>query len=1068
MKFIKVKMSVVFGLALAVSIASYAQDTTSSIRGRVIGANGGPVSSADIAVTDTRTGVVRRYSTNSAGSFFAPKLAVGGPYTVTVNGANRVTINSISLGDTYNMSVNLSSIEEVVVTGSLQTLDVAPGPSASFGLFELETSVAINRDISDVYAIDPRLNLDADEDGFAVNCGGKHPRFNSTTLDGVSQGDRFGLNENSYSTATGQPFPFDAVQQVSVSLAPFDVTFGGFSACNINAVTKSGSNDWEGGVFYDWSSDSLKGTSLGDDAGDLSNESYNENRRGFRLGGPLIADKLFFYAAYEESEKPRFLSKGYAGSGNGVERDWLSEGDYNRIVDIAQNIYNYDPGGQPGNGAAEDEKYSVRVDWNINENHNAAVIYNYYDGFQARDSDGDPNEFEFANHYYDKGAESETYTVKLASQWSDAFSTEIFYSDNKMGDSQVTVGPADFADMQISVGGRAGTVYLGADDSRQANSLNTASEYFKLSGQYLWGNHLITMGYETEDLTIFNEFVQHSNGGEYDYFDDSQNNPAFCAELGAQGRLNDSVCRLSGIDKFELGMPSRIYYGSGGGTNVAADAGATFTNTQHSFFIQDELYFENHDLTVTAGLRYERFETSDSPTYNDAFTQANGGLRNDHSIDGVDLVMPRIGFTWEAREDLTVRGGIGLYSGGNPNVWLSNAFSNDGFTNVQLQYDGDEFGDGFSLFDLPLSRQGRPGYDVPQLMVDDVLATTIDNASSSRLVILDPGYEQPSEWKFALGATYYLPWWGIQADIDYLHTKGNDPAIYRDLSQTITAETADGMPIYGYTNGRDNYMLTNSSQDPSSDTFSILLRKDFDSGVDLQFGYAYTEAEDVNHMGSSTAGSNWDNVATSDPNNVKLATSNYVTPHRFTFRASYGAELFTDLTTRVTLMAYVNEGQPQSFVMGGSNLEGDGFFGRHLLYVPTGSTDPQVEFANTFDQDAFFAWVDKYDLSTGYQKRNENHASWTSRVDLRFDQELPTFVDGTEGKISLKIYNMGNLLNEEWGHVNDAQFFGVRAVRSDVNDQGQYVFENFDGGSLNDLKENNSLWNARFSLEFTF
>jgi hypothetical protein len=1065
MKFNKATMSLAIGIALASPIASYAQDTTSSIRGRVMGADGGPVTAANIAVTDTRTGVVRRYATNSSGSFFAPKLAVGGPYTVTVNGANKVTINSISLGDTYNMSVDLSSIEEVVVIGTLQALDVAPGPSASYGLFELESSVAINRDISDVYAIDPRLNLDADEDGFAVNCGGKHPRFNSTTLDGVSQGDRFGLNENSYSTATGQPFPYDAVQQVSVSLAPFDVTFGGFSACNINAVTKSGSNEWEGGVFYDWSSDSLKGTSLGEDAGDLSNESYNESKRGFHLGGPLIEDKLFFYVAYEESEKPRFLAKGFAGSGNGVERDFLSEGDYNRIVDIANNIYNYDPGGQPGNGTAEDEKYSVRIDWNINEDHNAAVIYNYYDGFQARDSDGDSNEFEFANHYYEKGAESETYTVKLASQWSDAFSTEVFYSDNEMNDAQNTVGPNDFADMQISIGGRAGTVYLGADDSRQANSLNTASEYFKLSGQYLWGNHLITAGYETEELTIFNEFVQHSNGGEYDFFDDSSNNAAFCANLGAQGRQDDPDCRTSGIDKFELGLPSRIYYGSGGGTNVAADAGATFTNTQHSFFIQDEMYFDEYDLTVTAGLRYERFDTNDAPTYNDAFTQANGGVRNDENIDGLSIVMPRIGFTWEAQDDLTVRGGIGLYSGGNPNVWLSNAFSNDGFTNVQLRK---SFGSDSILGDLPLSREGRPGYDVPQVFVDEVLATTIDNASTSRLVLLDPDYDQPSEWKFAIGATYDLPWGGIQADIDYLHTKGNDPAIYVDLSQSITGQTADGKPIYSYTNGRDNYMLTNSGRSPSSDTFSLVLKKDFDNGVDLQFGYAYTDAEDVNHMGSSTAGSNWDNVSTSNPNDVSLATSNYVTPHRFTFRASYGAELFSDLTTRVTLMAYATEGQPQSFVMGSGDLEGDGFFGRHLLYVPTGSNDPLVEFESSFDQDEFFAWADRKGLGAGYQKRNENHASWTSRVDLRFDQELPTFIDGTEGKISLKIYNLGNMLNEEWGHVNDAEFFSVQAVRSGVNDQGQYVFENFDGGSINDLKENSSLWNARLSLEFTF
>ena len=233
----------------------------------------------------------------------------------------------------------------------------------------------------------------------------------------------------------------------------------------------------------------------------------------------------------------------------------------------------------------------------------------------------------------------------------------------------------------------------------------------------------------------------------YDYFDSSSRNPAFCDGLTAQGRLENDDCGLSGIDRFELGTPSRIYYGSGGGTNIAADAGAQFTNTQHSFYIQDEIYFEDYELTVTAGLRYERFESDDAPTYNDAFTQANG-IRNDHSIDGVDLLMPRLGFTWDASDELTVRGGFGLYSGGNPNVWLSNAYSNDGFTNVQLRRSFDD-----SVFDLPLSRQGRPGYDVPQSMVDEILATTIDNASSSRLVILDPGSLQRAGYYYGFIST---------------------------------------------------------------------------------------------------------------------------------------------------------------------------------------------------------------------------------------------------------------------------------------------------------------------------
>ncbi|MBT8143247.1 MAG: TonB-dependent receptor, partial [Gammaproteobacteria bacterium] len=590
-----------------------AQETTSAIRGRVLGSDGQPLPNTQVTVVDERTGITRSFTTNATGTFLAAKLPAGGPYTVTVTNSQPVTVERISLGDTYNMSISLEAVEEVVVTGTTTNIvDVAAGPAAAFSSYEIDNSVAFDRDITDVYGTDPRINIDNEDDGFEVNCAGKHPRFNSLTLDGVSQNDRFGLNSNGYSTATGMPFPFDAIDQIAVELAPFDVTYGGFSACNINSVTKAGTNEFEGKVFYEYTNEDFRGDELGGTDENFATSAYDEKKYGFSVGGPLIKDKLFFFGAYEQSEEPRFLAIGYDGSGNGTERDWLSEADYNRILNIAQTVYNYDAGGQPSDGAQENEKYLVRLDWNINERHNLAGIYNYFDGFQDRNSDGDDDEFEFSNHFYVKGAESETTTLILQSQWNDAFSTEFFYSMNEMNDSQVTVGPPDFADMQISIGGRTGTVYLGADDSRQANKLNTESDFFKLKGQYLFNDHVFSFGYESEELTIFNQFVQHSNGGEYDYFDDSGDNPAFCAALTAQQRFDDPDCELSGIDRFELGRPSRIYYGSGGGTNNPDDAAANFSNRLNSVYFQDELFFNQHDLTVVAGLRYDWFTSDDS------------------------------------------------------------------------------------------------------------------------------------------------------------------------------------------------------------------------------------------------------------------------------------------------------------------------------------------------------------------------------------------------------------------------------------------------------------------------
>ena len=671
-------------MLLAVPVAGNAQQTTSSIRGKVVDESGSAVSGASVVVEDLRSGVDRTYATNDSGLFLATRLLPGGPYRVTVNGTESVDVPSIGVGDIYNLTVNVRPsevIEEIVALGQVnEVVEVAAGPSATFDITDIENSVSFSRDIADVYGFDPRLMVDVDEDGIGINCGGKHPRFNATTLDGVSQGDRFGLNENGYSTAVGMPFPYDGIEQIAVELAPFDVTYGGFSACIINSVTKSGTNEWTGKTFYEFSNQDYRGDTVADNPSDFSRDSYDKIYYGFNIGGPIVKDKLFVFAAYENTEEPRFLAKGYAGEGSGEERDWLSAADYNRIVAIAKSpTYNYDPGPSGGDGTQETEKYMVRVDWNISDAHNAAVIYNYFDGFQDRDSDGDDNEFEFANHYYVKGAESETVTFKLSSQWTDAFSTELFFSSSEMNDSQVTVGEKTFADTQIEIGGGDGTVYLGADDSRQANSLNTKVDYLKLSANYLAGNHVITAGYDREELEIFNIFVQHSRGGEYDYFDDSGTNPAACAALTAQGRYEEETCELSGIDKFELGRPDRIYYGSAAGTNNRLDAAAQFSNILHSLYIQDEIFIDHLDLTIVAGLRYETFESDDRPKFNQNFFDASG-IRNDANIDGVDLLMPRAGFTWGVRDDLTLRGGVGLYSGGNPNVWLSNAWSNDGIS----------------------------------------------------------------------------------------------------------------------------------------------------------------------------------------------------------------------------------------------------------------------------------------------------------------------------------------------------------------------------------------------------
>ena len=1074
-------------MMLAVPVAGNAQDTTSSIRGKILDTSGNPVGGAAIVVEDLRSGVTRTFTTNNGGLFLASRLLPGGPYRVTLNGTDTTTIPSISVGDIYGLTMNLQEdavIDEIVTVGSATDMvEVASGPSATFNIADLENSVSFSRDISDVYGIDPRLMIDVDEDGVGINCGGKHPRFNATTLDGVSMGDRFGLNENGYSTAVGMPFPYDAIEQIAVELAPFDVTYGGFSACIINSITKSGTNEWEGKAFYEYSNNNLRGDTVKGDDSDHSRASYDKTTMGFNVGGPIIKDNLFLFAAYEKSEVPRFLAKGYSGSGNGEERPWLSQADYERIEQIAQNVYGYEPGGQPGDGTQEAEKYMVRLDWNINNNHNAALIYNYFDGFQLRDSDGDDNEFEFSNHYYTKGAEAETISVKLASQWNDRFSTELFYNNSTMQDSQVTVGDGGFADTQITIeesDGTRNTVYLGADDSRQANSLDTEVSLIKLSASYLAGDHVVTAGFDRETLDIFNIFVQHSRGGEYDYFDSSRSNDAACAALTAQERY-DGVdgCGVSGIDRFELGRPNRMYYGSAGGSNNALDAAAVFQSTQNTIYLQDEIFVDHLGLTLVAGLRYEWWEGTDRPTFNQAVSDATG-VRNDANLDGVDLVMPRFGFTWEATDTLTMRGGVGLYSGGNPNVWLSNAWSNDGITNVQpggrsgwdKQFDDDVTGAWTVLpgmaDSVALSGSGRPNYDVPQAVYDYVGGITAADASVEGVNLIDPDYKQPSEWKFALGGSWDMPWGDFTLDFDYLHTRGKNPAYYADISQEVVGMTSAGSPIYDYYgDAEDVLMLTNSSATPTSNMLSFVLSKEFDWGLDMTLGYAWVDGEDVSPMVASTASSNFSGGALLDINNPIASQSNWTVPQRLTASFYYSKALFGDNLTRIMLQGYANEGQAQSYVMESDNLEGDGFNDRHLLYVPNGASDPNVVFGSGFDQAEFFAFVAREGLAPGFHERNSKNARWSTVWNLSIRQDVP-LGNMLRGIVYLKIKNLGNLLNDDWGRVTDAQYFPRRVVDANVDDEGRFEFNSFSDRSLERQYVNPSLWEVRMGLDIRF
>ena len=1049
----------VFLVVLTIPVAGLAQVTTSSMRVTVATPDGMPATNASVSITDTRTGSTRAVAVTSAGSVTVTGLRIGGPYTVKASAIGysdqTVTDVFVRLGDTFllPMSLGESDMEEVIVTSAaVMTQQVALGPASTFSLEDLQDYPAINRDLRDVIRFDPRIYQDAAFVG-AIQCAGANPRFNSLTVDGVRMNDNFGLNSNGYPT-TRQPFPFDAIQQVSVELAPFDVQYGGFTGCNINSVTKSGANDFFGSVFFDYTNDSMKGDKLEGDK--IDNGDFSEKRYGVSFGGPIFKDKLFFFAAYEKLEGVQQFNRGGADSGAGDTVSGVSVAQLNEIADIAQSVYGYDVGGFPSTLPVDDEKIVVKLDWQINDNHRIAYTYNWNDGFSLSESDGGSSRLSFSNHYYERGAELTAHTIQIFSDWNDQFSTEVRAGNFELDNRQLNIGEPGFGEVQIRTynAGQSATVYLGVDDSRQSNKLFYETDNYKFAGKYVTGNHVITGGFERDELEIFNLFIQETEG-EY-RFDRS------CSASDPNG------C----IDAFRAGelRGGRIIYENARPNNNPNDGAANWDYEINTVYLQDEITFAGGDVTIVGGIRYEWYTSDALPRENPAFLARNG-FTNAQNFDGMDLLQPRLGFTWDYSDRLSLRGGVGLYSGGNPNVWLSNNFSNDGATLIETrerEIDANNGGAGNWDFDsIAWTGSGRPIWDVPVDQFNAVAAGSTDGNVDA----IDPNFKLPSNWKIAFGGTYEFGD-GYIINSDLLYTKSEDSAIVVRPNLVLVGTAPDGRPIYNNTRGfLNDTVLTNvKGSDATALNWSIGLNKDHENGFDWSVGYSYTKAKDVNPMTSSTSSSNYGNVAVSDSNNPGLAVSNYSIPHRFTARVSYEAYWWGENRTKFSLFGSANQGRPFSYVFSrdDGDVFGDERDNRHLLYVPTGSNDPLVVFEPGFDIQGWLDFVQKEGLKPGIQKRNAHQSDWWASVDLRVEQEFPGFFANDRFSAFFVIKNFCNLLNSNWCVLKESSFPRMDDVVNMDVVNGQYIFQSFQTPGGQSRATDASLWEMRIGVKYSF
>jgi hypothetical protein len=1049
---------------LAIPVASNAQEITTVVRGTVLTPDGAPASGVSVSVTDTRTGAVRRVTTGANGGFNVRGLSAGGPYEIRVQSAQYqdalVTDVYTNLSAPANFNIALGAvdaeIEEIVVVASqVATVDMAVGPGTTFSLDDIESVPSIARQVRDVIRADPRVSLGRADNGggYGINCMGGNSRSNAFTIDGTLVNDGFGLNEGTGTSARfAFPVPYDAVSSVSVEFAPLDVQYGQFKGCAINVVTKPGSNEFFGSAFYLINNEDMTGTKI--DGRRVSSDPFEDLNYGFELGGPIVKDKLFFYINYEETDEGGIQNSGPIGGGFANE-DWLTVDEANTIGGILSSQYGREGLEIVRTLPQTSERIFARLDWNINDQHRAEFTYTKLEELNLDPDDMGFDGFTFRDNFEFEGVDNETVTARLFSNWTDNFSTEFRYSSFDAIDIQGPAGGGEAQDPipipRITVEDGSGDPILtsGPGTFRSANDLQYTVDQIKLAADYVVGDHTLTFGFEQESRDVFNLFIPNATGT-IDF---------------------DSVADLA------AGTASFID-AEGSYTQDPNDAAAAFERAINSFYVQDQ-WQVNDSLMVIAGVRFDQYDSSDRVLFNPAFEQRYG-FSNTQSFDGLDIVQPRIGLTWDMPTskwgETQLTAGFGVFAGQDPTVHFANSYQNFGGAlgraNVFDCADPDAA--------LQVINNGQ-FTGVPSCIWQ--AAADAANANAGSVAAVDPNFELPEDHRFHIGLSHhmesdikFLNDWHIRAE--YIYTKHENAPHWVDLTQTPSGVTLpDGRPQYmgidpllpgcdatfngigqGFSgseifpggacddesNENQDILMTNGVEGDTS-SFALILGKDFafsdKTSFDMSFGYAYTDSETGNAINSSTAWSNYEEVSVAIPGQVTLAPNLWANKHNITLRGRLQHYFLENHPTTFSFFFNRRSGRPFSYAYEDDTVEE--YFGdsddeaRILIYVPTGPSDPLMNFdafdvANDPDGPAelaaLFAFIESSGLGKyagGIAPRNAFNAPWSSDLDIRIKQPIPLGGDHTLD-VFLDIENVLNIFSDNdnikrYPHTDDVQ-----------------------------------------------
>jgi outer membrane receptor for ferrienterochelin and colicin len=1064
-------------LALAVSTAAYAQQTTGAIRGQVTDDAGKPLSGVTITVTHVPTGTKATSVTGGDGSYNLLNLRPGGPYTVeaadSTHTPQKVEVDNIALGETTDLNIAMTSganLAEITVVASQSKGGIkvlTTGPRTVFGTEQIAELPSLNRDIKDLLQRSPLVTIDPTNSN-ALIVAGANNRVNTIYVDGVKQADDFGLNANGY-PSQNEPFSIDWIKDLDFEVAPYDVQYGEFQGGLINVVTKEGTNTFHGSLYYQGNNSAYAGASfVQDDGADqrtINVTPFYKQTWGGTLGGPIIPDKLFFYGGYEDYRTASVPNTFGPSDGNAANKvTGLLQSDVDQITSILQTVYKYDPlGDTSGTLPQTDERWFARLDWNITDKQRLMVSYQEDDGVTL--SDGGSNsssQLTLLSQYYDLDQTLKAYNVQLFSDWTDQFSTEFAYNRKEVASIRAPLtGVTSFAQFQIRLDSGA-SVFLGPDISSQANELRNTDELFRFRAHYKIGDHVLTVGYERESLSVFNLFDQNANGS---YI--------FATNTSA----TSGVACYPGFNVFQdlaMGQACSVTYANAA-NNVSTSAAANWGDVDNIAYLQDE-WNVLPELVIRLGLRDEFYTDATMPSLNVPGFQNVYGFSNTATFSGRSILMPRIGFNWRPNDSFTLTGGFGLFSGGDPNVWLSNSYTNTGLligsVNCSLAPSkatptvavNSCTGPGATL--TGINALTSAPFVTPTVTG---LNTASANVGSGITNFIDPNFKLPSTWKGSLSFVqlFELPRlgddWRFHGDL--LYQAVAEGITWQDVYAlaNVLGTAPDGRPTYNNarfatcgptTHSCYSLELTND-QLGGGITWDLGVGKAWNDGwakgLDFDFSYTHSNVGETDPGTSSVALSNYSQWAVSDRNNPTAATSNYNVKWQAQLKAGYTHAFFKDYLSSIQVFVEDRAGLPFSYTFfstASNNANaGDQMFGEddavafrntQLLYVPktnaqgnvTATSDPLVTYNPTTFNAATIAAFNQYLHQTGLIKyageiapRNAFDSPDVLTGNLRFEQEVPAFFPNhARFKVWFDIVNFPNLLNKKWGILQQEPF----------------------------------------------